>query len=172
MLLFYLSIIDDNDEKSTFELLYIKHKNLMYNIANNILHDTYLSEDAVHQAFLNIIPHLSKIKIKEVETAKTRGYLIVVTRNAAIDMLRKKHKCISLDDLDFNFSLIDDNLDTHMEYIETIKRINQLPDKYKDVLLLKYVYECDNKEIQSILKIKEAATIRKRIQRAREMLED
>ena len=169
MISLYLTMIDDESEKSLFESLYLKYRNYMFHIANGILNDTYLSEDAVHQAFLNVIPHLQKMTFEELDSAKTKGFLIVVTRNAAIDIYRKRHDTVSLDDV--GNMVYDDTsaVDTHIEYLEMMKKINALPNKYKDVLLLKFVYGCDNKEIQSILKIKEA-TIWKRIQRARELL--
>lgn len=172
MMLFYLNIISGIEEKTTFELLYNKYKHFMYRIAYNILNDEFLSEDAVHQAFLNIIPHLSKILSNEIETPKTRGYLIVVTRNAAIDLRRQRKKYISLEELESNGQALvaKDDIDIHIEYNDVLERLQSLPEKYRDVLLLKYVYECDNKEIQKILKIN-AATMRKRIQRARAMLE-
>lgn len=171
MIALYLAMIDDENEKSLFESLYLKYRNLMYQIANRILNDTYLAEDAVHQAFLNVIPHLSKMSLDESDSAKTKGFIIVITRNAAIDIYRKKHDCVSIEKLGNSIYDTSPSVEAHIEYLEAMRKINELPSKYKDVLLLKFVYGCDNKEIQSILKIKEA-TIWKRIQRARELLSE
>ncbi|EGT4060805.1 sigma-70 family RNA polymerase sigma factor, partial [Clostridioides difficile] len=57
-MLIYLSIIDSEEEKDKFEKIYEKYKKLMFYIANQILQDEQLSEDAVHNAFLKIIDNL------------------------------------------------------------------------------------------------------------------
>lgn len=51
MLMIYLSLLDTDEEKSTFEALYYEHRIQMYHIAYGILKDEQLSEDAVHEAF-------------------------------------------------------------------------------------------------------------------------
>lgn len=173
MLLLYLNMIDDENEKSAFESLYIRYKKLMFKIANDILQDTYLAEDAVHQAFLNIIPHLKKFQLEEIDKPKTMGYMIVVIRNVAFRLKSSRHDYISFDELDdIQMLSTNENFEAHMEYKELLEKIHKLPNKYRDVLLLKYVYGCDHKEIKSLLNIKNDATLRKQVQRARELLED
>ena len=52
---------------------------------------------------------------------------------------------------------------------EIVSKIESLPEIYRDVLILKYLQELDNKEIADILNIK-ATTVRKRLERAKFML--
>lgn len=173
MLLFYLNMVDDENERSLFESLYIKYRHLMYTIANNILQDSYLAEDAVHQAFLNIIPHLTKFQLDDVENSKTMGYMIVVTRNAALRLQSSRHNYVSFDELDdIQILGATEDFETHLEYKELLEKIHKLPNRYRDVLLLKYVYGCDYNEIKNILNIKNVTTLRKQVQRAKEMLGD
>lgn len=54
MLVIYLSMLNGQEDKNKFELLYEKYRKLMFYIANNILNDEYLAEDAVHQTFEGI----------------------------------------------------------------------------------------------------------------------
>lgn len=42
-----LAMIDNEEDKSKFEQLYNQYKQLMFYIANGILHDENLAEDAV-----------------------------------------------------------------------------------------------------------------------------
>jgi RNA polymerase sigma-70 factor (ECF subfamily) len=49
------------------------------------------------------------------------------------------------------------------------EKIAVLPDIYRDIMVLKYLHELNDKEIASTLGISEAAA-RKRLQRARERL--
>ena len=61
-MLIYLSLLDSEEEISKFELIYSTYKKQMYYTANNILKDSHLAEDAVHNAFLRIINNLEKIE--------------------------------------------------------------------------------------------------------------
>ena len=62
----------------------------MFYVANDILKDNYLAEDAVHKAFLKLINHLDKIW--ETESQKTKSFIVIITKNIAIDMYRKCKK--------------------------------------------------------------------------------
>lgn len=68
MLQLYLQLLDTEEEKQGFELLYETYRKLMHWVANNILHDEKLAEDAVHEAFLRIIKNFHKIfkKLKNI----------------------------------------------------------------------------------------------------------
>ena len=52
MLALYLSLLNSEEEKKTFQEIYYSYRSLLYQIANQILRDTWLSEDAVQNAFL------------------------------------------------------------------------------------------------------------------------
>ena len=62
MLPIYLSMLDGDDEKSKFESLYLTYRKLMFHVANGILNDEGLAEDAVHQAFLKILENFDKVR--------------------------------------------------------------------------------------------------------------
>ena len=53
MLSFYLSLIDTDEEKSKFEIVYIKHRKVMMLEALKYLDEKH-AEDAVHTAFVKI----------------------------------------------------------------------------------------------------------------------
>lgn len=54
MLLFYLSLLDTEEEKTKFERLYYEYRAVMKYKALEILKDEYLAEDAVHEAFIKL----------------------------------------------------------------------------------------------------------------------
>ena len=60
-LLFYLLLLDSDEDKSKFEQLYIAYRDLMYYVAYKILRAAQQSEDAVHTAFLKIIKRFSDL---------------------------------------------------------------------------------------------------------------
>ena len=89
-MLIYLQMIESEEDKSKFEKLYNQYRHLMFSVANKILDNQFDAEDAVHQAFVSIIDNLDKIK--EVDCPKTKAYVVIITENKAIDIIRsKKH---------------------------------------------------------------------------------
>lgn len=90
MLFFYLTLIDDEEEKSKFEKLYYEYRHLMKHIAFDILKDEKLAEDAVHNAFIKISRHLNKID--EISCHKTRSFIVIVIESVSKDMYRRRKK--------------------------------------------------------------------------------
>ena len=86
-MLIYLSLLDSEEEISKFELIYSTYKKQMYYTANNILKDSHLAEDAVHNAFLRIINNLEKIE--DINSHKTKGLIVIIVKNVSIDIYRK-----------------------------------------------------------------------------------
>ncbi|MGN0613660.1 MAG: RNA polymerase sigma factor [Porcipelethomonas sp.] len=154
MLGFYLTLLDTAEEKSKFEQLYIKYRSVMYNYAYSILKDNYLAEDAVHNAFMSLTHNLEKVN--DVNCNETRNFLIIIVRNASLKIYNHYKKNISSDDIDI------EDLDNTIKITERdydLKRIYDailnLNENYSDVLMLKFFYECSNKEIAQLLNITE-----------------
>lgn len=162
-MLIYLSMIETEEDKNKFILLYEKYRKLMFYIANQVLKDDYLSEDVVHQTFIKIIENLDKFS--EVDCHKTKSYIVIMVRNCAINLYnqRKNHPTISLED---EVDLMDDQAFEIDELDIISQAITKLPIIYKDILSLKYVQEFSNEDIAESLGISEA-TVRKRLERAK-----
>ena len=169
-MLIYLSLLDSEEEISKFELIYNTYKKQMYYTANNILKDSHLAEDAVHNAFLRIINNLEKIE--DINSHKTKGLIVIIVKNVSIDIYRKNKK-----ERDNNIFI--DDLDDINGYDEINKNdigdleiaISKLPENYKQVFLLKFSHELTDNEISEILDIK-PDNVRKRISRGREKLKN
>ncbi|MEG1411309.1 MAG: sigma-70 family RNA polymerase sigma factor [Terrisporobacter sp.] len=167
-MLIYLSLLDSQEDISKFESIYNTYKNRMHYIANDILKDNYLAEDAVHNAFLRVINNLEKID--DVNSHKTKGLIVIIVKNISIDIYRKNKKERE------NITFIDD-LDQINGYDEIYKNnlgnleiaISKLPENYKQVFLLKFSHDLTDNEISEILDIK-PDNVRKRISRGREKL--
>lgn len=166
MLIFFLSMIETEEDKNKFTLLYKKYRKLMFYIANRILRDEYLAEDAVEQTFVKIIENLDNIS--EVDCHKTKSYIVIMVRNCAINLYRqrKNHPSVSLDE---DIELVDDWRFEFDEMDLLMQAIIHLPIIYRDILTLKYVQEFSNEEIAKMLDISES-TVRKRLQRAKEKI--
>lgn len=166
MLMLYTSMIDTPKEKSKFEKIYLEHRQTMYYVAFRILQDAHEAEDAVHQAFLRILPRLRKID--EQDCHKTRAYLVIITENAAIDIYRKRRKLISLEELE---NLIPSYpSEDAVEKDAILQAIRKLPISYAVVLKLRYAHGHAIEEIAAELDISEE-NVRQRISRAKKRLQ-
>lgn len=169
MLSFYLTLIDTEEEKSKFEQLYLTYRQMMFFVAKQILEDSYLAEDAVHQTFLKIIDHFDKIG--EIDCPKTRGFIVTIVQNQSIDLYRKRKRqeARSFDEISYQFA---DNKDSdgQIEALNPVaEAITKLPVHLAAVIRLRYSQGYSPKEIAKILDISEQ-NVYKRIQRAKEQL--
>lgn len=97
-------------------------------------------------------------------------WLIRVTINESIDLLRKKSKIVLLDkDIVNQISFKEEADDKIINLQELSEKVKKLPEKYRVVIILHYYDSLPVKEIAEILKISESA-IKKRLERARNML--
>lgn len=164
----YKDKLQDEEERNRFRQIYEQYSGLMLYRAEQILKDKQLAEDAVSQAFINILLNLSKIS--GIECNKLRHYVVIVVERTAIDIYRKekRRKNIICDkDPELLTAELTDTLEAQFNPVE--KCIYQLPEIYKEIFVLKYCYGYSNHMISEILKVKET-TIRQRIMRGKEVL--
>ena len=162
-MLIYMTLIDSEEEQSKFEQIYQKYKGLLFYVANEILNNEYDAEDAVHQAFIKIAKNMKKIG--EVECPKTKGFIVTIVENKAIDLYRKKKQQSEIE-------LFEEVRGIPVEYSGDeglVKCILELDARYREVILLKYHYSYSSREIAQILEISEANVI-KLDQRAKKKL--
>lgn len=166
----YLMMIDTEEDKRKFVVLYEKYRYLMMKVAYDVLRDNYLAEDAVHEAFIKVAKNMARIG--DVNTKETKRYLITITKNAIIDIYRKRR-------IQMNREIFVDELgedDLPLSYMETdidnriLDILKNLPVKYRDIFILKYSSKLDNDEIAELLNISEG-TIRQRLSRGKEMIQ-
>ena len=162
MLLFYLSLMDSDEDKTKFEQLYHRYKRMMYGVALRMTSNP-------NDSFIKVLRHLSKIE--EVSSQKTAAFLVIILRNTVLDMIVKKNKdaTCSIEDIS-EFKLCRDNIKDHVDQMTLVEILHNLPEKYRDILEMKALYELTDKEIADILNISHAAA-RKRLERARKELQ-
>lgn len=161
----YLAMIDAPDNQDKFVKIYTKYRYLMLHVANKILQNHHDAEDAVHQAFISIIENLDNIS--EVNSPKTRSYIVIITERKAIDLLRKIQKRQSLE---FNEDIPGVEIAFEMDN-PIAAAIARLPSKYREVLLMRYHNGFSAKEIASILSMSDSG-VRKLIARAKKALQE
>lgn len=146
-----------------------KYENFMYYIANDVLKDSYAAEDAVQVALMKIYRNFRGVG--DIDSVKTKHFVVTVTRRAAIDIYRKRQKQkereVSCGDFEHNVQTEQDEILT--ENNEVMECIEKLPQKYADALVLKFVHGYKSKEIARILGYT-PGTIRSYIFRGKKLL--
>lgn len=172
MLSIYLSMLETEEEQKKFTLLYEKYKDLMLKVAYQYVNDYRLTEDCVHDAFLGIAKHIHTVG--NVNDDKTMYYLLTVTRAVAINMYKREQRERHFVDFDNDGSkVLSPTLEEdyfHYEDKKMLARmIKELPDEFRDIMILRYGYGLSYNSIADMTMIKPAAA-RKRVQRAKELM--
>ncbi len=171
MITIYLSSITDKNDEEKFAEIYRYYKDKMFRIANNILKDDFLSEDAVHNTFIKVINNMKMIE--DVKSIKTKSLIVTMTKNSSIDLYRSRNsERNDLYDEDLEIAdneNIEESIISNIEYEAIVNEILLLPEKQRQLLFLKFVNELDIKSVAEVMNMSYSAT-QKGLQRARAKL--
>jgi RNA polymerase sigma-70 factor (ECF subfamily) len=157
------------EEPSKLEQIYRQYKNLMFYTANQILHSERDAEDIVHSAFVKLAEVADKIT--EPVCPKTQGLVVVIVRRLAINQYnaRKRRTLLPLDE-----ELVCASAEPVEEKESVRQAIAHLPDRYRELILLKYYQGFSDREIAKMLDMTPgnvARTVQRAKQKLRENLE-
>lgn len=169
MLSIFLAHIDAL-ETSKFERLYLNYKDVMYNLAYQILEDKYLAEDAVHNAFMSLTKYM--YMIDDPESDRSRNLMFIIARQAAIKIYNQNKSIVNINEL--SDEIQDDiNVESDIELRDFRKKVmtalKNMDPNYSDVLMLSFFYDMPDKEISLLLDIS-VENVRTRTYRARKKL--
>ncbi|MEH7125580.1 RNA polymerase sigma factor SigW [Bacillus sp. JJ1532] len=165
------------DQDSYAEIVEI-YKEKVYMICYRMLGNRHEAEDIAQEAFLRAYVNIHSFNIN----LKFSSWLYRIATNLCIDRMRKKKPDYYLDaevagtdgltmysQIAADTSLPEEDLES-LELQETIQReISKLPEKYRTVIVLKYIEELSLNEISKILDLP-LGTVKTRIHRGREAL--
>ncbi|MDU1412852.1 MAG: sigma-70 family RNA polymerase sigma factor [Clostridium sp.] len=166
---------DANFQNNMLSQLYDIYENKMYSIAYSILNNVEQSEDAVQDALLKLVPHLSTIE--NIESLKTKRLVTYTIKNVSIDIYRKNKRENKLFTNDIDETVRIDNqsgiptVNTVEERYMVVQLLSKLPPKYRQIIQYRCFYSLNYKEISSILKISEDVAA-KRYERAKKMVKE
>lgn len=167
------------DERA-FEQIMRLHNRLLYRTARSILKTDADAEDAVQEAYLRAWRGLSKFRAD----AKLSTWLVRIVINEALGRLRRRSAQIislgpAMEPIEPQAESLDEDPDRQPEpavmraelrrLMEA--RIDQLPDAFRTVFVLRAVEEMSVEEVSTTLKLPEA-TVRTRFFRARTLLRE
>ena len=171
MLLFYLSLIETEENQLTFQHIYHKYGKQMLGVAKGILKKTEAAEDAVQTAFLGIAKSIHRVPTTS--EGAIRAYVLAAARNAALAQLKEEQRWEA--HFDITELELPSKADTFREvldaqnYEKLLELINQLPLQYREVLVLRYVLELNPKEIGETLHRK-TTTVQQQLTRGKHAL--
>lgn len=166
---------DENFQNNMIAQLYDAYENKMYGIAYSILNNVEQAEDAVQDAFIKLIPHISTIQ--RIESLKTKRLVVYTIKNIAIDLYRRNRKETEL----FTKEVEEKGISENQNGVSSVKTIedrymitqllSRLPEKYREIIQYRCFYELSYKEISSLLNISEDVAA-KRYERGRRMVKE
>ena len=163
MLAFFLAVLESNEERQQFVAIYEQYHERMEQVALHILEDQHDAEDAVQNAFLQVIKHFEKIFTIPCE--ELPFWIISIVKNESLMVLRKRCRTVPLED----WSAFEKSADEVTGYNELVELFRNLPETYRAVLEMKLLVGYTDKEIAKHLNISETA-VSSRASRGRELL--
>ncbi len=154
------------------------YKDKMYHLAYRMLSNRQEAEDIVQETFLRVFTNLERYD----ETQKFSTWIYRICTNLCIDRLRKRKNSYSLDaemtdgeGQDYYAALPSDepNPEEQLVLSEMKQHIREaielLPEKYKSVVILRYLHDLSLQEIGDVLQMP-VTTVKTRVHRGREFL--
>ena len=133
---------------TAFDSFYEKTKRSVFYNIYAILKDEQLSEDALQETYIKFLNNLKNLDEKQ----NILGYLFVISRNIALDMIKKRKREVEIKP-EYQDIFID-NTTTNFEYNEAIEKAKKLlNNKEFEILILHTVNELTHKEIAKLLKM-------------------
>lgn len=169
--------VKKGDQNAFGEIVEI-YKNKVYQLCYRMLGNRHEAEDVSQEAFIRAYVNINTFK----QDFKFSTWLFRIATNLCIDRIRKKKPDYYLDaelsgtdglnmysQVAADVELPERELES-LELQETIqKEILKLPEKYRSVIVLKYIEELSLNEISEILDLP-LGTVKTRIHRGREAL--
>mgnify|MGYP004551522657 FL=1 len=165
MLSYLLAALESEEDKRRFTELYEENHVRAEQTALRILKDPHDAEDAVQNAFVQVIHHFDKIS--EIPCKKLEFWIISIVKNEALMILRRNQKELPQEDWD-NFSA---DVNDPIGYNELVQLFSRLPPTYRAVLEMRMINDYSGKEIAVHLGISESA-VNTRISRGRILLRE
>lgn len=159
-----------NDRQAQMQL-YNQYCKGMLIVALRFVKDTMEAEDIVQEAFIKAFSRLEQYKAE----VSFGAWLKRIVINRCIDVLKsKRQRLIELEEHHLNVVDADYEsewlVDDHITINDVKTAINQLPEKYKYVVMLYLIEGYDHQEISEILDISEVAS-RTQLSRGKQKLQ-
>ncbi len=171
MLMYYLSLIETEEERQLLAQLYEAHRKQMHFVANSVLRNYTLSEDAVHNAFTGVAKNMDALDGRCEEDMK--NYLLKAAQNAALNLSKRERKQNDYYVYKENEAADGDVLEElciRLDKEALVGAVMKLKEPYNTVLYCQIVMGMDCKQIADMLHRKPDA-VRQQLSRGRKILQ-
>lgn len=124
-------------DKDAAQALYRLIAGRIYGIAQRILRDSALAEDAAHQAFMKILKNAHRF---DAAKGKPSTWITIVARHAALDCRPRETRQLPED-------LEAPRLDETYVHPRLKRALDSLPEVHRNAVLLMYVYGLTHSEL-------------------------
>ena len=165
-------------DQFAYKRLMKKYHEQIHNLVARIVRDSQQVEDLTQEVFVKAFGSLKYFN----EEFAFSTWLYKIATNSSIDYIRKRKlemfsidKPVVFEDSDFTFEVPDTTYQPDKNLIQRQRTnlieeaINELPEKYKRVIILRHTEDRDYAEIAKMLKLP-IGTVKAHIFRARELL--
>ena len=169
---FVILAMAEGDDKEYMEWLYTEHRLLMYGTAWRYVDDTHQAEDVVSDSCVALIRKIDVLR--ELDGFALRKYIVSCVRNTAFNSneSRKRQRKLfaqpfgEVDSMPDESACIEEKIELKEELGNTIKAMQSLPEREKQIMQMKYLMNMENDEIAQFLDIT-SDSVRAYISRAR-----
>lgn len=171
-----ITAIKDENERNFIEKLYIKHNKHMWKYAMYLTKNKDEADELIQVSFEKIIRCIDAVK--KINCCKIDSYMVSIVRNSYNTIMLKKYK--EKENIEYIDSDKLADIEAQDDYESVLERssssdilvaLENMPDKYKMVLKLKYVYEFDDEQIAKTIDV-QTNSVRMYKTRALNMLAD
>ncbi len=166
MLILLLDLIDDEEDKVKFEIVFNKYENLVRYIALQKLKNREFADESAQEAWISIAKNFKKIG--DPDDPKTKNYIATIANSCANKVYNKE--IIKNNNIEYNEDIL--TKEESSDYFESINKaditamIDKLPEQQRMYLYLSYSFGYTSKEIGKLYGVSDAL-VRKTIQFAK-----
>lgn len=165
-----------NGDLDSFNQLVLRYQDLAYNLADSLLADPALADDATQESFIKVFQNLHRFR-----GGSFRAWLLRIVTNTCYDLMRRssRHPAQPLlpedefgDEMESPAWLADpsasvqETVEQNEEAERLYRMLNELPPLYRSAITLIDLYDLDYSEAAQVLKIP-VGTVKSRLARAR-----
>ena len=164
-------------ENSGFETAALEHVDALYGYAMTLTRDKSEAEDLVQETYLRAV----RAANQPAPEGNLKAWLFVIMRNAWLNVMRHKHNGLRIFEFDgdeqTSGTANDATSNPHVVYLRKLERqqvrdaIAELPDAYREIVLLRDIEGFSYQEIATVLNCP-AGTVMSRLGRARARLRE
>lgn len=163
MLALFLAALESDRDRERFRSIYDHYGPRMERTALRILGDQHDAEDAVQNAFVQVIRHFEKID--SIPCEELPFWLVSIVKNEALTILRKRKRELTFEDWD----AVTQAAEEVTSYHALVDLVRELPETYRAILEMKLLLGCSDREIAARLGLTETA-VSTRASRGRALL--